>query len=100
MIYDIGDKTRLSVTFLNIAGAVADPTTVTLKLRTPAPASVESSHVYGVDIAVVRESTGIYHYDLSLPTSGVWWYRWDATGAVEAADEQFLTVRASRFVSP
>lgn len=96
--YDIGDKPTLSYTFLNAAGAAADPTVVTLKLRTPA--GVETSHVHGTDVNVVKDSVGVYHYELPLAESGLYTWRWIGTGALVCADEGTIPVRASRFTNP
>lgn len=97
-VYDIGDQIRVGYTFKNSSGTAADPTTVTLKLRTPA--GTETSHVYLTDLNVIKDSTGAYHYDLTLAESGTYSWRWIGTGNVVLADEGQIAVRRSRFANP
>jgi hypothetical protein len=92
--YNIGSQVRLVITTA-LGGSDADPTSLMLKVRPPAGAERELA--YGVDAALVKDSVGHYHYDLTLTTSGVWWYRSEATGAVVAAAESGLQVSLSQF---
>ena len=94
-VYDVGDRVRLLATFKNAAGVATDPTTITVKTKTPA--GVVATFVFGIDAQVVKDSTGNYHFDFDLTASGHWYYRWAATGAVFAAEEGTLDVRVSRF---
>lgn len=91
-LYDVGDQTRISSAFVNLAGAAIDPTTVIFKFRSPS-AVVTTSYVYGVDGAVIKDSVGNYHVDLALTEAGYWSYRWESTGVGQAAGEQRLLVR-------
>jgi hypothetical protein len=77
---------------------VTDPSTVTLKIRTPS--GTESSHVYGTDVNVIKDSTGKYHYVLTLDAKGDWYQRWIGTGAVVTAGEKVLRVQRSSFTTP
>ena len=88
--YTIGQATRLSAAFTETpGGSPADPTTVTLYVRTPDRAL--STHVYGVDGNVIKDSTGIYHYDFTPAEPGTHAYRWEGVGAVtDAAEVQFF----------
>jgi len=95
---DIGDTLRLAVTFRNSASAVADPTTVTLKIREPN--GTETDYVYGTDIEVSRDSAGAYRFDLMLDASGDWYVRWIGTGAVATATEERIRVARSQFSDP
>lgn len=95
--HDIGDQVRISGVFTNAAGTATDPTTVTLKLLRPD--GTVTTLVYLTDVELVRDSAGNYHADV-IPVAGengIWWFRWAATGAVQAADEQAFFVRPSRF---
>lgn len=85
MTYDIGDLARLTVTFKDIAGALTDPTAVSIVVQDPAGAETTPG-------GIVHESTGIYHYDLSVLLGGVYAYRWVATGAVQAVQEGTIRV--------
>ena len=97
--YYIGSETELTVEFFDMDGSTpADPTVATIKVRDPA--GVETSHVYGVDVNVVKESVGVYHLDQVLDQAGTWFYRGIGTGAVVAAGEKFLRVQPTSFTSP
>jgi hypothetical protein len=90
MAYDIGDSLRITVTFTGLDGAVADPTTVVLRLRAPDGTTTMPS--------VTKTSTGVYFADLTLTASGEWKYRWIGTGGdCTAADEGRISVRRSYF---
>lgn len=97
-VYDIGDLVRVSGAFVNTAEVATDPTALKLAIRTPS--GVETVLVSGVDAAIVHDGTGAYHYDLPITESGSWHYRWIATGAVTAAEEGTIKVRASQFTTP
>ena len=97
--FQLGTRIRLTETFTDlIAGVVTDPTTITLKLHDPN--GVETSFTYaGGDIT--RDSVGVYHYDFAPTVAGkTWRYRWLATGAVVAVDEQLFQITESGFVNP
>ena len=95
MTYYIGDLIRISAVFTNESDVEADPSTVTVKYKDPS--SVESSKVYGVDGEVIKDSTGNYHIDIDMDEGGFWYYRWEGTGAVVAAEEASLEVEKSAF---
>jgi hypothetical protein len=92
--YDIGDVVRVTCTFTNGAGANTDPTTVTLKVKTPALVTTSYTWAGGT---VTRSAAGIFYKDISLTMSGEWFYRFEGTGAVESADESNLIVVSSEF---
>ena len=84
---------RLTGTYRNrVTGAVADPTTVTFKVTDPNSAT--TTYVYGTDAQLVKDSTGVYHVDLSLDLPGLYYYRFLGTGAVKAAGQKVLNVLA------
>lgn len=93
--YQKGDLPRLTALFKNSAGTATDPTTVRFKYTTPAGAT--TTLVYGVDGALVKDSTGNYHVDLSLTAAGMWFYRWEGEGTVQSVQEGELTVEPSGF---
>jgi hypothetical protein len=92
--YDIGDVVRVTCTFTNGAGANTDPTTVTLKVKTPAQVTTPYTWALGT---VTRSAVGIFYKDISLTMSGEWFYRFEGTGAVESAEEANILVEASEF---
>jgi hypothetical protein len=94
-VYTIGQQVRLTATFKNSAGTATDPTGAVLKYR--APAGTVTTKTYGVD-TIVKSSTGVYYFDLALSTSGEWWYRWEGSGSIVAADEERILVEGTRMV--
>lgn len=89
--YDIGDLVRVSAVFTNSAGTAIDPTAVYVKYRTPA--GVTTTLTYGVDVALVKDSVGHYHADISITAAGTWRYRWYSTGTGQASEEHYLKAR-------
>ena len=94
-VYDKGDRVRLSAAFTNLSDVATDPTTVVVKIKDPSGNVATST--YGVDAAVVKDSTGNYHIDLDIDESGIWHHRWTGTGTIVAAGEADISVRKSNF---
>jgi hypothetical protein len=91
-IWDIGDVARLRARFTDLAGAYADPTTVTATIRSPS--GITTNYVVPPivnDPALV----GGFYLDLTLNEAGLWTYKFIGTGAVVALDEETLRVRPS-----
>jgi hypothetical protein len=79
-IYPNGQGVVLSNTFKNTAGALTDPTTVTLTVRRP-DGTVDTP-------TAVKDSTGTYHADYTSTTqAGAYVWRWSGTGALIADSE-------------
>ena len=93
MAYDVGDKIRLSAAFVDIGNNPADPTTVTVKYKAPTTATV--TKVYITDAEVIKDATGNYHIDVSINEAGGWKFRWEGTGAVEAAAQATFDATAA-----
>lgn len=93
--FPLGDPVRVSVTFKNNAGTVTDPTTVTAKVR--AADGTIATHAYPGDGTVVRDSTGVYHVDITTTAAGVWSYRFIGSGALVAANEAEFFAQPSDF---
>ena len=81
--FNLGDMVTISVAITNAAGTATDPTTLRFYFRrsdaTPATATKGGStnpYVYGVDGAMVKDSTGNYHINLGTAVPGLWKYRW------------------------
>jgi hypothetical protein len=91
--YFQGSSVRVTATFENNAQVPTDPTTITAKIKTPA--GVTTAYVYGVDSQLVKDSTGIYHIDVSANAAGIWSYRFEGTGSVLAASQDQFNVVAS-----
>jgi hypothetical protein len=95
-VYQVGDLVRLSATFTNSIGAQTDPTTITclVKLRYVIGAQTTT---YTHPATITKDSTGIYHVDITPDAEGIWDYRWVATGTVQAAAESAFNVPNSEF---
>lgn len=87
----VGDMARLSVTIKNIAGAVADPSALTLEVKDPGGVITPYSG------SVVKDSVGKYHYDLPLSDSGYYKFRWGATGENQGVVEGGFSVSPQSF---
>jgi hypothetical protein len=92
--YDIGDVVRLSATFTDTEGEPTDPDTVTVLYR-PHKGEIVSLD-YGVDAEVQNDGTGEYHADVVIESEGLHWYRWESTGAAQAAEQSAFSVRRNR----
>jgi hypothetical protein len=88
-VYDVGDGIRATCAFTDLAGAAADPTAVTVKVKDPDGAVTEplASHA----------GTGSYYTDITFDAEGDWYVRFEGTGSVIAATEVHLKVRDSAF---
>lgn len=95
MSYVVGQVTILEASFVDDNGDPINPSTV--KVWVKDPSDVETAYVYGVDAAVIRDSTGEYHMDYELISHGKYWWRWEADGNVDGADEDPIFVRRSQF---
>jgi len=88
---DIGDLVRITASFVDLAGAPSDPTSIAILARSPSEA--EQS------LSVTKQSVGVYYAEQSIDEENTWWFRAYGTGAIEAAAERSLHVRATSFDS-
>ena len=97
--YEVGDLVRLTATFTNTSEVVTDPTTVTclVKLRYVIGSTATT---YTYPATIIKDSTGVYHVDVTPTTEGIWDYRWVGTGTVQAAAEGAFNVPESAFFGP
>lgn len=84
-----GQTIPLSVEFRNPAGELADPTTITLKVK---PMGLEAITYTGADIT--KDAVGKYHRDIDLSVPSEWRWRWKGTGAVNAVSQGSFVVEA------
>ena len=86
--YPLGQKVRLSASFANASGTPTNPSAVTfqygLALVNPPPSPTATSAVFGVDAAVINDSAGRFHFDLTPPASGNYVAAAVGTGTVSA----------------
>lgn len=87
--YHVDQLVRLSYAF-TVSGVVTDPSTISLKVKDPTGA--ETTYALA---ALVRDSTGDYHLDITVPTAGIWSWHIESTGADQASnDGQFYVTAA------
>lgn len=83
MTYHVGDLVRTTYVWTNAAGAAVDPTAVFVQYRDPS--GNVTTLEYGVDAALVKDSTGNYHVDINGDEAGKWLYQGYSTGTGQAA---------------
>ncbi len=91
--YDKGDGVTLEATF-TVGSVLTDPTTVTLKVKDPDGTITTYTYTGGT---VTKTSTGLYTKTITVSNDGAWYYRYEGTGAVQAAGEVMFKVRKSEF---
>lgn len=93
--FDLGDAPRAINKFRDFNGVLADPTTVTVKIRKGDGTIVVKT--FPTDTDIVKDSTGVYHIDIDTDVAGTWTVRFAGTGTVKAAIEQRFKVKDSDF---
>lgn len=84
--FDLGQLVTATNTFTDSTGTVIDPTGVFVNYKSPVTGTL-TELVFGVDAALVKDSTGIYHVDIDGDEDGLWYVYWFSTGTGQAADE-------------
>lgn len=93
-VYDVGDLVHCTAVFADAVDVPTDPTTVTFRLRPPMGAAL--SYVWPGAFQVVRDAVGAFHVDVAPTMPGTWYWRWEATGDVQAVQEgQFLVMQSA-----
>ncbi len=87
--YRKGQKVRCVAGFA-VSGMPTDPTTVTAKVKKPS--GTVTTYVYGTDAALVKDSTGNYHIDVTSDEKSEWNFRFEGTGTCAAVEEQAFNV--------
>jgi uncharacterized protein YfaS (alpha-2-macroglobulin family) len=90
-IYKKGQKVRCDVTF-KVADVLTDPSAVTARVKSPNGTIV--TYVYLTDAALVKDSTGAYHVDVTTTENGEWHFRFEGTGVCTAVEEAAFQVRS------
>ena len=96
--HNLGDLVRLVGVFKATAtGEVQDPTVVNVSIRRPS--GQVNTYTYLTDAAVIRDSAGRYHYDLTAEVPGAFFYRWWSTGTGQAGIERRVDITAAKAVA-
>lgn len=95
--YDLNDLVRFTATFVSTDGlTLADASTITLYVKEPNGSVASFVHVGGVGGgSITRLAAGQYAKDYTLNQVGSWFYRWAATGGIQANEEWALLVDRS-----
>lgn len=75
--YGINTLVRVTATFKNAAGALADPDTVTINIQSPSGAHTAPT--------TTRLFLGIWYVDVLANEEGRWVYNAEGTGAVQVS---------------
>lgn len=93
--YWSGTGVKAGITFTNAAtGLPADPTEVTLKVKTPA--GVISTYTY-TGGTVSRTAQGVYYKNVTVNAQGYWWLRYEWGDSPYSAVEWCVYCRESQF---
>lgn len=93
--FDKGDLVKFTANFSTDADVAADPTGVVFKFKRPD--KTVTVWTYGVDAQITRDTVGAYHAEVAIDQPGDWTYRWEGTGALQAAEEMTFIARATAF---
>lgn len=88
---EIGDKIRVSAIFKNGTNRL-NPTVVTLKIKHP-----DGTVTTYTTAQLTNPQTGVWYKDITIDQSGNWYVRFEGTGALVAAVEEKIVVKASEF---
>lgn len=83
---DIGDRVRIAVAFRDSSGFFGDPTTITYRNKNITLGTV-TEYIFGVNVELVKDSTGNYHVDWTYPSAGVWVHQMKGAGAIGATTQ-------------
>ncbi len=96
--YDVKDLVRVTALFKNSGGTLTDPPgTITMKYQDPTGNETVETYYGGTTVHIVRDGTGTYHLDIDADEGGTWYYRAEAVGTGQAADEQMFICDATVF---
>lgn len=86
-----GNEARCAVAFTRTSDGVGvDPAVVLFKYEDPS--GNLTTLTYGVDAALVKDSTGNYHVDIDGDESVIWLCKWIGTGDNQAVGQASFAV--------
>ena len=92
-VFDIGDEFRISIQFRDANGALSDPSTVKLTLRSVTGIIAVWDYADG---SLTKPSVGNYYRDYTGQLSGDYWGRWESVGNPTLAEEFHFRIRESK----
>jgi len=93
-VRDVGDQEQLEVTFTNVSGNNADPSTVTLKIREP-DGTITTWVNTDSPAPFTNPSTGVWRKDHTYTQEGRHFIEWSGSGDLIAAVASDRWVRRS-----
>lgn len=94
----VGTAIRYRVRFRNPDGVLADPTTVTFRIKNPNAVEVLLTH--GTDVALQKEAVGIYSTVFIHTISGDHTARFKGTGVVDVASRDHVVSVSATALTP
>lgn len=92
-LYPVGSSVLLSSAFQTTAGVPVDPSTVTLRVKD----TLTNTEQIFTTSQLTHVSAGVFQYAIVCMKYGVWFYRFEGTGAAVAVQEGNFTVTSSQF---
>lgn len=89
----IGSVVQISAYIKNLAGVLADPSALRLRVRDPS--GTITNYVFGSAPEIVKLAAGVYRADLVMSAAGKWTYRWEADAPNAGAAEGLIVVKKS-----
>jgi len=86
--YWVGAPLRLQITCRNAAGDLADPDTITLRVKDPSGNAASYNKAQ-----LTKASTGIYYTDEDIDESGRWYWDVETTGDPAVTASTYFTAR-------
>lgn len=91
--YSVGQSVTVQATF-SVNGVNTDPTVIDVKTIDPSGNFITVTYP---NQAMTNPAVGIYTYTFTPGVQGEWYYRFEATGLVIAAQESSLYAGPTRF---
>ena len=95
--WDIGDECRFGCEARSLDPEMLTDPTVLVAQVLDETNNARMMYAWPAGQDIVRDSAGVFHLDVTFTGAGRWWIRWQATGAIVAAEERSVTVRPSKF---
>lgn len=89
-VYRVGDVVTVRTTVVDSSGVAADPTSLTLTYTDSTGAAVTKYWPTPADIT--RDSTGVFHYDITGLAASHYRYTWTAAGLYAGSDDDVFEV--------
>lgn len=91
--YNIGETVKIVGTFKQ-NGVIGDPSVIRTFVKDPEGVITQKTFP---DVSIVKESDGVYSFEISLSISGFWYYRMDDGGS-KVGTEGYLVTRVSELI--